>query len=61
MKPLAKEAQKKAEDKYKQALNNNNARKAIVNEGKVTERATFSPWEVLIQSLMFTNEAAYIN
>jgi len=61
MKPLAKEAQKKAEEKYKQALNNNNARKAIVNEGKVTERATFSPWEVLIQSLMFTNEAAYIN
>ena len=61
MKPLAKEAQKKAEAKYKQALNNNNARKAIVNEGQVTERATFSPWEVLIQSLMFTNEAAYIN
>ena len=61
MKPLAKEAQKKAEDKYKQALNSNNARKAIVNEGQVTERATFSPWEVLIQSLMFTNEAAYIN
>jgi len=61
MSPLAKEAQKKAEDKYKQALNNNNSRKAIVNEGQVTERATFSPWEVLIQSLIFTNEAAYVN
>jgi len=59
--PLAKEAQLKAEAKYKQALNNNNARKAIVNEGRVTERVTFSPWEVLLQSLMFTNEAAYIN
>jgi len=61
MNPLAKEAQKKAEDKYKQALNNNNSRKAIVNEGQVTERAAFSPWEVLIQSLIFTNEAAYVN
>ena len=61
MSPLAKEAQLKAEAKYKQALNNNNARKAIVNEGQVTQRVTFSPWEVLIQALIFTNEAAYIN
>lgn len=61
MKTLTKEAQKKAEDKYKQSLNNNNARKAIVNKGQVTERVTFSPWEVLIQSLIFTNEAAYVN
>lgn len=61
MSPLAKEAQKKAEDKYKQALKNNTARKAIVNEGQVTERAAFSPWEVLIQALIFSNEAAYMN
>jgi hypothetical protein len=61
MTPLTKEAQKKAETKYKQALSNNNARKAIVNEGQITERVPFTPWEVLIQSLMFTNEAAYVN
>ena len=59
--PVAKQAQKLAETKYKQSLNSNNARKAIVNQGAVTERAAFTPWETLIQALMFTNEAAYIN
>lgn len=59
--PLASQAQKVAETKYKQSLNNNNARKAIVNAGTVTERTAFTPWETLIQALIFTNEAAYIN
>lgn len=59
--PVAKQAQKLAETKYKQSLNSNNARKAIVNQGAVTERAAFTPWEALIQALIFTNEAAYIN
>jgi len=59
--PVAKEAQKIAESRYKQNLNNNNNRKAIVNQGNVTKRVAFSPWEALIQALIFTNEAAYIN
>lgn len=59
--PVAKQAQKLAETKYKQSLTSNNARKAIVNQGAVTERAAFTPWEALIQALIFTNEAAYIN
>lgn len=59
--PLAQQAQKIAETKYKQSLTNNNNRKAIVNQGTVTERVAFSPWEALIQSLIFTNESAYIN
>jgi hypothetical protein len=59
--PVAQQAQKLAESKYKQSLNNNNARKAIVNQGVVTERTAFTPWEALIQALIFTNEAAYIN
>ena len=59
--PLAQQAQKLAENKYKQNLNNNNSRKAIVNQGSVTERVAFTPWESLIQALIFTNEAAYIN
>ena len=59
--PLTKEAQKIAETRYKQNLNSNNNRKAIVNQGNVTQRAAFSPWEALIQALIFTNEAAYIN
>lgn len=59
--PVAQQAQKLAETKYKQSLTNNNGRKAIVNQGTVTERTAFTPWEALIQALIFTNEAAYIN
>lgn len=59
--PLAQQAQKMAENKYKQNLTSNNGRKAIVNQGTVTERTAFTPWEALIQALIFTNEAAYIN
>ena len=59
--PLALQAQKNAETKYKQSLSNNNGRKAIVNLGTVTERTAFTPWEALIQALIFTNESAYIN
>ena len=59
--PLAQQAQKQAEAKYKQNLVSNNAKKAIVNQGTVTERTAFTPWEALIQALIFTNEAAYIN
>lgn len=58
---ITSQAKKIAEQKLKQARNSVNARQAIVNEGDIVERVTFSPWETLIQSLIFTNEAAYIN
>ncbi len=58
---LTKEAAARAAQKLKSAQNNNNARKAIVNEGELTQRVAFSPWETLVQALLFANEAAYMN
>ncbi len=52
---------KQAEAQLKRDQNNNNAKKAIVNEGDLVERVTLSPWETLVQALMFCNEAAYLN
>jgi hypothetical protein len=33
----------------------------IVNEGSVVDRVRLSPWETLVQSLLFSNEVAYVN
>jgi hypothetical protein len=52
---------KQAEAQLKRDQDNNNAKKAIVNEGDLVERVTLSPWETLVQALMFCNEAAYLN
>lgn len=52
---------KQAEAQLKRDQNNNNAKKAVVNEGELVERLTLSPWETLVQALMFCNEAAYLN
>lgn len=38
-----------------------NMTKAIVNEGEVIQRIRLSPWETLVQTLLFANEAAYVN
>ncbi|MEY5027665.1 MAG: hypothetical protein RLZZ244_3193 [Verrucomicrobiota bacterium] len=37
------------------------AKKAIMNEGELVARHALSPWESLVQALMFCNEAAYLN
>ena len=58
---LNKDAAKRAEAKFKAALNNNSGRKAIVNDGDLVQRVTFSPWEALVQAILFSNEAAYVN
>jgi mono/diheme cytochrome c family protein len=58
---ITKEAAAMAAQKLRGAKNSNNARKAIVNEGELTQRVAFSPWETLVQALIFANEAAYIN
>jgi hypothetical protein len=54
-------AAKLAESKLKNAQNNNGARKAVVNEGEIVQRVAFSPWEALVQAIIFSNEAAYVN
>ena len=58
---LTESAQKMAERKLKSATANKNERAAIVNEGELVERVAFSSWETLVQALLFSNEAAYIN
>jgi hypothetical protein len=54
-------AAKLAESKLKNAQNNNGARKAVLNEGEIVQRVAFSPWEALVQAIIFSNEAAYVN
>jgi hypothetical protein len=58
---ITKDAAKMAQDKVKRAQNTNNGRNAIANEGEAVQRVTFSPWETLVQTLLFSNEAAYVN
>jgi hypothetical protein len=58
---MTEDAKKMAERKLKSAMANKNGRAAIVNEGELVERVAFSSWETLVQALLFSNEAAYIN
>jgi hypothetical protein len=58
---MNKAAAKTAERNLKTSMAANTARSAIVNEGELVERVAFSPWETLVQSLLFSNEAAYVN
>jgi hypothetical protein len=59
---LAK-AQKRAEEvqKKEQAATKVAARAAVVNQGELEERIALTPWETLVQSLLFCNEATYLN
>jgi hypothetical protein len=56
-----KTAAKAAEKNLKTSQAMNTARSAIVNEGELVQRVAFSPWETLVQALLFSNEAAYVN
>ena len=58
---IASQAMRQAEARFKAASNNNNAKKAIINHGQLVQRTAFSPWETLVQALIFCNEAAYVN
>jgi hypothetical protein len=58
---ITAQAKKLAEAKFKQSMNNRDPKRAIVNQGELVERVAFSPWETLIQALLFSNEAAYVN
>jgi hypothetical protein len=54
-------AMKQAEAQLKRDQNGDGKNKAVVNDGELVQRATLSPWETLVQALMFCNEAAYLN
>jgi hypothetical protein len=58
---INQEATKMADKKLKTAQNAKAANAAIVNEGELVKRVAFSPWETLVQALLFSNEAAYVN
>ncbi len=58
---LNKAATKTAERNLKTSQAASTGRSAIVNEGELVQRVVFSPWETLVQSLLFSNEAAYVN
>jgi hypothetical protein len=58
---LTFEAAARAQYFVKVAAEDNNKQKAIVNKGLITQRVAFSPWETLVQALLFANEAAYVN
>ncbi len=57
---LAQAGAKRASQKLAAAKNNTDAKRAIVNDGALVQRTTFSPWETLVQTLLFTNESAYV-
>jgi hypothetical protein len=58
---LGVEAYDRAIKQVEQERNDSGARRSVVNEGTVVLRKPLSPWESLVQSLMFCNEAAYLN
>ena len=58
---MNKDASKMAEKKLQSAQNAKTASAALVNEGELVQRVAFSPWEALVQALLFSNEAAYVN
>ncbi len=58
---INQEAAKLADKKAKAAQNSKLNTAAIQNEGEMVQRVAFSPWETLVQALLFSNEAAYVN
>ena len=58
---LNKDASKMAEKKLQSAQSAKTASAALINEGELVQRVAFSPWEALVQALLFSNEAAYVN
>ena len=45
------------EEKSKQVA----AKAAVLNEGELVTRTALTPWETLVQALLFSNEAVYLN
>jgi mono/diheme cytochrome c family protein len=60
---LLAKAQQRAEEILESEKSKNSiaARAAVVNAGDLVERTALTPWETLVQALLFSNEAAYLN
>ena len=60
---LLAKAQQRAEEilQTEKSKNSVAARAAVVNAGDLVERTALTPWETLVQALLFSNEAAYLN
>jgi hypothetical protein len=54
----AKTAQERFDNMMKR---DNDATRAIQNEGQLVERTPLTPWETFVQALLLSNEAAYVN
>jgi hypothetical protein len=56
-------ARKRAEEllEKEKASSNVAARAAVLNAGELEERTPLTPWESLVQSLLYCNETAYLN
>ncbi len=52
------EIQKRVDDLAKR---DNDAKRAVQNEGKIVERKPLQPWEAYAHALLFANEAIYVN
>jgi hypothetical protein len=61
MKDYAQKSTDKAKKRSQDLAEKSDAMKAVQNEGEVVERHPLSPWETFVQTLLFTNEAAYVN
>lgn len=61
MKDVTAKATEAAKKRAEARANSMRGDAAIQNEGQVVERRALSPWETLAHTLLFTNEAAYVN
>jgi mono/diheme cytochrome c family protein len=61
IKDVAAKAQEQAKKRAMDRANSNSNTKAIQNEGDVVERKPLTPWETFAHTLLFANEAAYVN
>jgi hypothetical protein len=52
------EIQKRVDDLAKR---DNDARRAVQNQGEIVERKPLKPWEAYAHALLFANEAIYVN
>jgi hypothetical protein len=52
------EIQKRVDDLAKR---DNDAKRAVQNDGEIVERKPLKPWEAYAHALLFANEAIYLN
>jgi hypothetical protein len=61
MAPVAADAMKRATAQLARDRNRVDRKKSISNDGELVQRTVLTPWETLVQALMFCNEASYLN